>query len=122
MDWNKKISKIKEIKNKINEYIKNNKIKELKLIPNHYEKDSLDINVINFMCYSSNLRAKNYDIPQLNSMKIKIIVGKIIPSIITNTSSIAELLALQIYVLFDPILFSYYKKKISKLLIFILYT
>ena len=51
------------------------------------------------MSFSSNLRAKNYDIPQLDSMEIKIIAGKIIPSIITSTSSIAGLLALQIYII-----------------------
>lgn len=56
------------------------------------------INIINYVYYTSNLRAKNY-ITNLDKIKIKIIAGKIMPSLITSTLTIAGLLALQLYVL-----------------------
>ena len=90
--------KIKEIKEKINKYLSQNK-KNIKFNPIHYEKDTTDINQINFISYTSNLRAKNYNIQNLDKMKIKIIAGKIMPALITSTSSISGLLALQLYVI-----------------------
>ena len=80
--------KIKEIKEKINKYLSQNK-KNIKFNPIHYEKDTTDINQINFISYTSNLRAKNYNIQNLDKMKIKIIAGKIMPALITSTSSIS---------------------------------
>jgi len=90
--------KIKEIKEKINKYLFQNK-KSIKFNPIQYEKDTTDVNQINFICYTSNLRAKNYNIQNLGKTKIKIIAGKIMPALITSTSSISGLLALQIYVI-----------------------
>ena len=90
--------KIKEIKNEIAEYLAKNKVHN-NYKPTQYEKDTTDANQINFICYSSNLRAKNYNIENLEKIKIKIIAGKIIPALITSTSSVAGLLALQLYVL-----------------------
>lgn len=90
--------KINEIKEKINKYLKDNS-NNITYNPIQYEKDTTDINQINYISYSSNLRAKNYNIVQLDKIKIKIIAGKIMPALITSTSSIAGLLALQLYVL-----------------------
>ena len=89
---------IKKLKDTINLYIKDNNIKN-QFHPKKYEKDTQDINEINYIYYSSILRAKNYNIKEESKMKIKIISGKIMPSIITSTSSISGLLALQLYVI-----------------------
>ena len=89
---------IKKLKDTINLYIKYNNIKN-QFHPKKYEKDTQDINEINYIYYSSILRAKNYDIKEESKIKIKIIAGKIMPSIITSTSAISGLLALQLYVI-----------------------
>ena len=91
--------KIKELEYKINLYFKNNQIDKKENNILNFEKDTTNINEINYIFFSSNLRAKNYNIPQENKTKIKIIAGKIIPALITSTASIAGLLALQIYVI-----------------------
>ena len=91
-------SKIKEIKKTIEKYLSKNK-NNINFNPIQYEKDTNDINQINFISYTSNLRAKNYNIDNLDKMKIKIIAGKIMPALITSTSSVAGLLALQLYVI-----------------------
>lgn len=90
--------KIKEIKKEIEKYLSENK-KEINYSPIQYDKDTTDVNIINYVSYTSNLRAKNYNIENLEKVKIKIIAGKIMPALITSTSSIAGLLALQLYVL-----------------------
>ena len=90
--------KISEIKIEIDKYLKENK-NIINYNPTQYEKDTTDINQINFITYTSNLRARNYNIENLDKIKIKIIAGKIMPALITSTSSIAGLLALQLYVI-----------------------
>ena len=90
--------KIKQLKENINLYIDNNSI-NINFKPIKYEKDNANENEINYIYYSSCLRAKNYNIPLLDKMKIKIIAEKIMPALITTTSSISGLLALQIYVI-----------------------
>jgi ubiquitin-activating enzyme E1 len=91
-------SKIKEIKKIIEKYLSEKHCK-INFKPIQYEKDTNDINQINYISYTSNLRAKNYNINNLDKMKIKIIAGKIMPALITSTSSVAGLLALQLYVI-----------------------
>ena len=90
--------KIKELKEKLSNYLSENK-NIINYKPIQYEKDTTDINQINFISYSSNLRASNYNIENIDKIKIKIIAGKIMPALITSTSSVAGLLALQLYVL-----------------------
>jgi ubiquitin-activating enzyme E1 len=90
--------KIKKIKKEIEKYLSENK-NEINYSPIQYDKDTTDVNIINYISYTSNLRAKNYNIENLVKIKIKIIAGKIMPALITSTSSIAGLLALQLYVL-----------------------
>ncbi len=91
-------NKIIQIKEEINKYLKSNK-NSIIFNPIQYEKDTIDLLIINYVGCSSNLRAKNYNITNLDKIKIKIIAGKIMPQIITSTSSISGLLALQLYVL-----------------------
>ena len=90
--------KIKLIKEKIGLFIKEY-TNQIKFKPRKYEKDTLDINEINYIYYSSILRANNYNIKELDKIKIKIIAGKIMPALITSSASISGLLALQLYVL-----------------------
>ena len=91
-------NQIIQIKEEISKYLKLNK-NSIIFNPIQYEKDTVDNHIINYVSCSSNLRAKNYSIENLDKIKIKIIAGKIMPQIITSTSSISGLLALQLYVL-----------------------
>ena len=92
--------KIQEIHDKILDYFLNKKINmEINYKLLNYEKDSKDSNQLDFIFSSSLLRAENFDIEKIDKFKVKILAGKIIPSLITTTSSIAGLLSLQIYVL-----------------------
>jgi len=91
--------KINEMKEKINSYFiseKKNKI-NFKII--NYEKDSKDTKQLDFVYSSSILRAENFNIEKENKFNIKIMAGDIMPSVITSTSCIAALLAIQLYVL-----------------------
>jgi len=90
--------KIRKLKDAISIFLKDNK-NIIKFNPKQYDKDMADINEINFIYYSSSLRANNYNIQLLDKIKIKIIAGKIMPALITSTASISGLLALQLYVL-----------------------
>ena len=91
-------NQIIKIKEEINKYLILNK-NSIIFNPIQYEKDTIDVHIINYVSCSSNLRARNYNIENLEKIKIKIIAGKIMPQIITSTSSISGLLALQLYVL-----------------------
>ena len=93
--------KIKEFKEVIENYLIENTGNQniINFNPIQYEKDTTDINIINYVYYTLNLRAKNYNITNLDKIKIKIIAGKIMASLITSASAIAGLLALQLYVL-----------------------
>ena len=93
--------KIKEFKEVIENYLIENPDNQniINFNPIQYEKDTTDINIINYVYYTSNLRANNYNITNLDKIKIKIIAGKIMASLITSASAIAGLLALQLYVL-----------------------
>lgn len=92
--------KINELKKNIDDFLINN-LQKKKIIfePIPYQKDSNDEKLLNFIFCSSNLRAKNYNIPEEKKIKIKFIAGKIIPAIATSTSSVSGLLSLQLYVI-----------------------
>ena len=71
--------KIKEIKGIIEKYLNENQNK-INYSPIQYEKDTNNINQINYISYASNLRAKNYNIDILDKIRIKIIAEKIMPA------------------------------------------
>ena len=64
-------NKIKEIKVVIDDYLNtNSNNKKILFNPIPYQKDSTEEKIINFMFSSSNLRARNYNIPEEEKMKI----------------------------------------------------
>ena len=85
--------KIKQLKENISLYLKNDRVK-LNFNFKKYEKDTIDINEIDYIYYSSILRSQNYNLSQLDKSKIKIIAGKIVPALITSTACISGLLSL----------------------------
>ena len=90
---NENLNKIKEIANKIifpNDIINNIKIEE-------FEKDNDTNGHIEFLYAASNLRANNFRIENCDIYKVKMISGKITPSIATTTASIVGLVSLQLY-------------------------
>lgn len=61
-----------------------------------FEKDDDTNHHIDFITSSSNLRATNYDIPNIDRTETKIIAGKIIPAIATTTSIVSGLVTIEI--------------------------
>ena len=92
---NDKINKILEELEKINE----KEFDVSKINPEKFEKDHDENGHITFIHITAILRAKNYNIDECDRNKTKIISGKIIPTILTSTASIAGISSLQIYTL-----------------------
>ena len=86
------------IDKELNIYIK--KILEPeKIKPENFEK--YDDCHIDFIHICSNLRARNFKIKECDKIKTKIYAGKIIPTLATTTSSIAGIVILKLYTLYQ---------------------
>ena len=70
-----------------------------KINPEEFEKDHDDNGHIDFIHSSSNLRARNYEIVECNRPHTKMIAGKIIPTIMTTTATVAGHVSMQLYTL-----------------------
>ena len=90
--------KIEDLKKKINTYFLSEIKSKINFKIIKCEKDSTDSKQLDFIYYSSILRANNFNIENENKFNIKIMAGEILPSVITSTSCIAALLAIQLYV------------------------
>ena len=101
--------KIEEIKQKIDSYFLNEKINKINFNSINYEKDTKDVKQLDFIYSSSILRAENFNIEKENKFNVKIMAGDIVPSVITSTSCIAALVAIQLYVLCQKNNCQYYR-------------
>ena len=79
--------------------IKRNNIDVSKIKPEEFEKDHDENGHIDFIHASSNLRARNYDITECDRPTTKMTAGKIIPTILTTTATVAGHVSLQLYTL-----------------------
>ena len=70
-----------------------------KINPEEFEKDHDENGHIDFIHASSNLRARNYDINECDRPTTKMTAGKIIPTILTTTATVAGHVSLQFYTL-----------------------
>ena len=105
-----------EIINKINnivdelEKINEKKYDFNKINTENFEKDHDENGHIDFIHLSSTLRAKNYNIQPCERNKTKMVAGKIIPTILTSTASIAGISSLQVFTLLQTHDINYLRK------------
>ena len=81
-----------------------------KINPENFEKDHDENGHIDFIHLSSTLRAKNYNIEPCERNKTKMVAGKIIPTILTSTASIAGIASLQVITLLQTHDINYIRK------------
>ena len=97
-DLEKDEKKCDEIFEEIKKWNKG-KVDANKINPEEFEKDHDENGHIDFIHAASNLRARNYEIVECNRPTTKMIAGKIIPTIMTTTSTVAGHVAMQLYTL-----------------------
>ena len=81
-----------------------------KIIPEEFEKDHDENGHIDFIHAGANLRARNYSIDECDRNKTKKIAGKIIPTVLTTTASIAAIVSLQLYTTFQTNDINYFRE------------
>ena len=91
----KEIKSLKEEINQINIINIDCKI----INPEKFEKDDDSNGHIDFIFSCSNIRARNYNIKEIEKPKLKIIAGKIVPAMATTTAAITGIVCLQLYTL-----------------------
>ena len=93
----------KEIDNIFKELdgIKREKFDYKKINPEEFEKDHDENGHIDFIHSGAILRAKNYKIEECDRNNTKFISGKIIPTVLTTTASIAAFASIQLYTTFQ---------------------
>ena len=90
--------KVDEIMSELDK-IKRDEFNAKNINPEEFEKDHDENGHIDFINAGANLRARNYGIDECDRNKTKKIAGKIIPTILTTTASIAGFVSLQLYTL-----------------------
>ena len=75
------------------------KVDHKKINPEEFEKDHDDNGHIDFIHASSNLRARNYEIVECDRPTTKMTAGRIIPTIMTTTATVAGHVSMQLYTL-----------------------
>ena len=77
--------------------------------PEEFEKDHDDNRHIDFIHEASNIRARNYEIVECNRPTTKMIAGKIIPTIMTTTATVAGHVSMQLYTLLQTHEIKYFR-------------
>ena len=85
-------------------------INQEKIKPENLDIEDDSNGHIDFIYACSNLRARIYKIKECDRLKIKMTVSKIIPAIITSTSTIAGIALLQLYTLYQTNKFNFLKE------------
>jgi len=95
--------------NSIKEEIEGINIDCTKINPEKFEKDD-DLNGhIDFIYSCSNIRARNYNIKEIEKQKLKMIAGRIVPAMATTTAAITGIACLQIYTLNETNKINYFR-------------
>jgi len=102
----KEINLIKEELNKIN--INSTKINSVK-----FEKDDDNNGHIDFIYSSSNIRARNYNIKEMEKQKIKMIAGRIVSAMATTLATITGIVCLQLYTLNQTNKINYFRNYLN---------
>ena len=101
--------KIEEIFKEL-EKIKREDYDMSKINPEEFEKDHDENGHIDFIHAGANLRASNYQIDNCDRNKTKKIAGKIIPTVLTTSASIAGIVALQLFTTFQTKEIKYFRE------------
>ena len=87
---------IELIKNEINKI----KLDFNKTNPEKFEKDDDKNYHIDFIFACSNIRARNYNLKEIDKLKLKMIAGRITPALAITTAAITGIVCLQLYTLY----------------------